>query len=108
MTKKKHMTFLEYAEEAAQFRLPSANETYVVLNLVGEVGELYSKFAKSIRDEAPLMEQEIKHELGDILWQLAALCHDCGTSIDEVAHMNISKLSKRKAKNSLQGSGDNR
>lgn len=108
MTKKKHMTFLEYAEEAAQFRLPSADHSYVILNLIGEVGELYGKFAKSIRDQVPIVDQEIKHELGDILWQLAALCHDCGTSIDEVAHMNISKLSKRKAKNSLQGSGDNR
>jgi NTP pyrophosphatase (non-canonical NTP hydrolase) len=108
MTKKKHMTFLEYAEAAAQFRLPSADSAYVSLNLIAEIGELYGKWAKSIRDGSQPSEQEIKHELGDILWMFTALCHDCGSSIAEVASMNIDKLTKRKAKNTLHGSGDNR
>lgn len=108
MKKSKNMTFLEYQAEAAKYRLPTADTTYVMLNLVAEVGELYGKWAKSIRDGSQPTEQEIKHELGDILWMLSALCHDCKTSIDEVAGMNISKLSKRSSKNTLQGSGDNR
>lgn len=106
MKKRKDMTFLEYQAQAAEFRLPSADSAYVSLNLIAEIGELYGKWAKSIRDGTQPTEQEIKHELGDILWMLTALCHDCGTSIAEVSTMNIDKLTKRKAKNTLQGSGD--
>lgn len=108
MPKTKDMTLLEYQAQAASFRLPSADSAYVSLNLIAEIGELYGKWAKSIRDGSQPPEQEIKHELGDILWMLSALCQDCGTSIAEVASMNIAKLNKRKSKNTLQGSGDNR
>lgn len=106
--KKTDLTFNEYVSQAAQYRLPTADAFYVALNLVGEVGELYSKWAKSIRDEKQPTESEIKHELGDILWMLSALCHDCGTSLGEVAAMNLFKLEKRLQKKTLQGSGDNR
>lgn len=106
MKKRKDMTFLEYQAQAAEFRLPSADSAYVSLNLIAEIGELYGKWAKSIRDGTQPTEQEIKHELGDILWMLTALCQDCGSSIAEVASMNIDKLTKRKAKNTLHGSGD--
>lgn len=102
------MTFLEYQQEAAQHRLPSADSTYVMLNLIGEIGELYGKWAKSIRDGSEPTESEIRHELGDILWMLSALCHDCGTSLAQVASMNLIKLDKRASKKTLQGSGDNR
>jgi NTP pyrophosphatase (non-canonical NTP hydrolase) len=109
-TKKKTgiLTFEEYAAEAAKFRLATADEFYVVLNLIGEVGELYSKWAKSVRDGTEPTESEIKHELGDILWMLSAMCHDMGTSLGEVASMNLIKLDKRASKKTLQGSGDNR
>lgn len=108
MKKYKDMTFLEYAQEASKFRLDTADSTYVMLNLVAEIGELYGKWAKSIRDGKEPTESEIKHELGDILWMLSALCQDCGTSLSEVAHMNLTKLDKRLNKKTLQGSGDNR
>lgn len=102
------MTFLEYTLEAAKFRLKTADTFYVALNLVAEIGEFYGKWAKSIRDGKHPTENEIKHELGDILWMLSALCQDCGTSLSEVAHMNLTKLDKRLKKNTLTGSGDNR
>ena len=51
---------------------------------------------------------EGRAELGDILWFLTALCRDLDTSIGEVATLNIQKLSKRAAKGTLQGSGDDR
>lgn len=102
------LTFNQYSAEASQYRLPTADEFYVALNLIGEIGELYSKWAKSIRDNVQPTENEIKHELGDILWMLAALCHDMGTSLNDVAWMNLVKLDKRKAKGTLKGSGDER
>lgn len=108
MNKRKDITFLEYQNDAAQFRLPTADTTYVMLNLVAEIGELYGKWAKSIRDGSQPTESEIRHELGDILWMLSALCHDCGTSLAQVATLNLTKLEKRQVKKTLQGSGDNR
>lgn len=107
-TKSSSLSFDEYCAQASEYRLRSADEFYVALNLVAEIGELYGKWAKSIRDNVQPTESEIKHELGDILWMLAALCHDMGTSLNEVAWMNLTKLDKRKEKNTLQGSGDNR
>lgn len=106
--KKRDMTFLEYQAATSVHRLASSDTSYVILNLIGEVGELYSKWAKAIRDGSKPTESEIKHELGDILWMLSALCMDCGTSIAEVAIMNAEKLDKRSKKKTLQGSGDNR
>ena len=104
----KDMTFLEYQALSTKFRLPTADSGYVMLNLIAEVGELYGKWAKTIRDGTEVPESDIKHELGDILWMLSALCQDCGTSLAEVAHMNVTKLDKRAAKKTLQGSGDHR
>jgi hypothetical protein len=98
VTKRKDMTFLEYQEQAAKFRIPTEDSSYLALNLVGDLGALYGRWADSIRNGSQPQEQEIKHYLGEILWNLTALCHDCGTSIAEVASMNIHKKTKRQAK----------
>lgn len=102
------ITFQEYEIAAMKTRLPSADYLYVVLGLVGEVGELYGKWAKDIRDHAEIEHEDAKKELGDILWFLTALCHDNGTTLSEVADMNIKKLAGRAERKTLQGSGDNR
>jgi NTP pyrophosphatase (non-canonical NTP hydrolase) len=102
------MKMSEYSQAARSTRLATADHSYVVLNLVGELGELYGKFAKAIRDGSKVEIADIKKELGDILWQLSALCDDLGTDLEEVAILNLQKLSKRKENNTLQGSGDNR
>ena len=40
-----------YQEQAMSTRLPSAGFNYALLGLVGEVGELFSLYAKGIRDD---------------------------------------------------------
>jgi NTP pyrophosphatase (non-canonical NTP hydrolase) len=47
-------------------------------------------------------------ELGDILRFVAAIADDLDMGLSEVAEKNITKLSLRKAKGTIQGSGDNR
>jgi len=97
-----------YQEEAMSFRLPSADQGYAILGLTGEVGELMGYLAKCMRDhEEPSMEHLCK-ELGDILWFVAAIADDLDMGLSEVAEKNITKLSLRKAKGTIQGSGDNR
>ena len=96
-----------YQWDAMKTRLPTADENYALFNLSGEVGELHSLIAKSIRDSKLDMEL-VKKELGDILWCLAAVVGDCGFTLEEVARANLEKLQKRQKNNTLQGNGDNR
>ena len=62
-----------YAEQAWDFALPSArNVQYLSLGLWGEVGELASLVAKSIRDETELDKTAVAKELGDVMWFTAS------------------------------------
>lgn len=107
--------------------MPSCdNISYMAFNLVGEVGEFFSKIAKAIRKEKivindnqietsilseDLTEQEkadMKAELGDILWQLSGLCSVLGWNLDDVAKENIEKLASRQRRGLIDGSGDRR
>ena len=101
-------TFHDYEWDVAKYRLATAETDYVILGLIGEIGELYGKWAKSIRDETKMDSLDVKKELGDVLWFLTMLCRDLGTSLGEVASINEAKLAKRAIKGTLQGSGDNR
>lgn len=102
------MTFEDYEIAAMKTRLPSASSEYITLGLIGEIGEFYGKWAKCLRDDKPWDEEDMKKELGDILWMLTSLCHDSGTTLSEVASLNLKKLAGRAKRKTLQGSGDNR
>jgi len=101
----------------------SRNFAYMMLNLVGEIGELSIKIAKRIRkgydniDEnniisvVPASQEdiaEIRKEAGDILWQLSGLCNVMGWSLEDVAQENLDKLADRQKRNVIVGEGDNR
>lgn len=91
------------------FRMESADSLYAIINLGGEVGELYSLIAKAIRDQPKEdYEQNVKKELGDILWHIAAIADDFKLTLEEVAKENINKLASRKERNVISGAGDNR
>ena len=122
-----------YQEKAMTTCMESSNNwSYMFLNLVGEVGEFASKVAKAIRKEKvaigwkeatqeanenelfptcslsewKAMDEELKKEAGDILWQLSGLCSVMGWSLEEVAQMNLDKLAARKAVGTIDGNGD--
>lgn len=116
------MKLNEYQKKAMTTCMESSNNfSYMFLNLVGEVGETASKVAKAIRknnagiDDNRLkvttssmvpMERELKLEIGDVLWQLAGLCSVMGWKLEDIAQMNLDKLSARKAIGTIDGSGD--
>ena len=52
--------------------------------------------------------RDMAKELGDVLWYLSVAASDLGYTLEEIAEMNIDKLRKRKAKDMIKGSGDNR
>jgi NTP pyrophosphatase (non-canonical NTP hydrolase) len=124
------MTLNQYQGRAMSTCMSScSNFSYMMLNLVGEVGEFASKVAKEIRkgnieigatampnkimpymneDEWWAKETELMMEAGDILWQLAGLCTTMGWTLEEIAQRNLDKLSSRKKRGVIDGDGDNR
>ena len=79
---------------------------------MGEAGEVSEKIKKVIRDDqghvTPEKKEEIKKELGDVLWYLSQLSKELGIKFSEVASGNLEKLASRKIRGKLQGDGDNR
>jgi NTP pyrophosphatase (non-canonical NTP hydrolase) len=80
------------------------------LGLAEEAGEVAGKISKMMRDNIQIQDQKkaIASEMGDVLWMLAALAHDCGLSLQTIAEMNAEKLKKRQQKGTLHGEGDDR
>jgi NTP pyrophosphatase (non-canonical NTP hydrolase) len=104
------MNLDQYQRSAMTFRLPTADREYALLNLLAEAGEVAGKAAKLRRDGGDIEEynRAIKKELGDVMWQVAAVAQDHGLSLSEVATHNLEKLSSRQQRNVIQGSGDTR
>ncbi|MFB6145112.1 MAG: nucleoside triphosphate pyrophosphohydrolase family protein [Candidatus Nanohaloarchaea archaeon] len=80
---------------------------YLALGLNGEAGEVAEKIKKSIRDDKELGD-DMKKELGDVLWYLARLADELGFELDDVAENNLDKLFDRKERDRIHGDGDNR
>ena len=102
------------------------NISYMLLNLVGEVGEFSSKIAKGIRKgEMTIKESDLRldfrqfteeslerlneslmAECGDIMWQLSGLCSVMGWNLEDVAEYNLKKLAERKKNGTIAGNGE--
>lgn len=87
---------------------------YPALGLSGEAGEIAEKVKKWIRDEdfangmAIGRREAILSELGDPLWYIASLADDLGFTLQDVVNENYRKLTSRKERGVLKGSGDDR
>ena len=109
------MEFKEYQkksrETAIYFKMDD-NCIYPTLGLVGEAGEIANKVKKIDRDDDGKITQEkredIKKELGDVLWYVAQLATEMNLDLNEVAELNLERLFSRKERGAIQGSGDNR
>lgn len=109
------MDFHEYqkkSRETAIYPNAGANFIYPTLGLVGEAGEVAEKIKKIIRDHGGVLKdehkEEIKKELGDVLWYVAQISTELDLSLHDVAFANLEKLLSRKDRGTLGGSGDNR
>ena len=55
-----------------------------------------------------MLYEELKKELGDILWQTAGFAYVMGWTLEEGAKGNLDKLASRKQRGVIDGEGDNR
>lgn len=85
---------------------------YPTLGLAGEAGEIAEKVKKILRDSDGEWSDDQKaavlYELGDPLWYIAAIADDLGFTLQEVVDANYDKLTGRKERGTIQGSGDER
>ena len=116
-----------YQKKAMETCMPTCeNISYMLLNLVGEVGEFSSKIAKGIRkgemvitenalcldskqftkESLERLNESLMAECGDICWQLSGLCTIMGWDLEEVAEYNLKKLAERKKNGTIAGNGD--
>ena len=101
--------------------------SYCTLGLVGESGEIAEKIKKRFRlgnvdafEPGSVVDykgtgvsfeefrEEMKKEIGDVLWYCAGLASELGFDLSDVAETNVAKLSSRKKRGVLKGKGDNR
>lgn len=121
-------TFNEYQREAVKLRMstdkiraryPDMDDDLLKIIAVsydglglGEAGEVQGKLKKIIRDGGGVITpeniEEIKKELGDVLWYVASMCDTLGITMQDVATGNINKLQSRHKRGTIEGSGDNR
>lgn len=109
------MNFQEYQEKSRKTALyPQVGENFIypTLGLAGEAGEVAEKVKKVLRDKGGVIDddtrEEIRKELGDVLWYVSQIASELKLSLDEVALGNIKKLYDRMDRGALKGNGDNR
>lgn len=108
------MDFKEYEDVAMLSTIYNGGDkiTYPALGLGNECGEVQGKIKKILRDNHGVFTeanvQGIVDECGDVLWYLAALLKDLGSSLEEAARNNLAKLTSRRERGVIGGSGDKR
>lgn len=85
---------------------------YLTLGVVGEAGEVAEKVKKILRNDDGNFSkeklEELKKEIGDVIWYLSTLSYELGFSFNDVAQTNINKLADRISRNVINSEGDNR
>jgi len=109
------MNFNEYQEfcmTTAIYPKRHKNVQYTALGLAGESGEFANKVKKVERDSGGRITHESREamaeELGDALWYIAMAADEINYSLETIVKKNVSKLTSRKERGMVGGSGDNR
>lgn len=104
------MNFNDYQDQARSFAMypKEVEQAYLTLGLAGEAGEIANKMKKVYRDGREISREDMKSELGDVLWYVAGLAGAYGLPLSEVAESNIEKLQSRADRGRIQGEGDDR
>lgn len=92
------LTPTEYQEQAARTINRSLSdfdaELHALHGMVGEIGEIHSIYQKEYQGHE-LNRNELKKELGDLIWFIAEYCTVNNWELEEIMQMNIDKLKAR-------------
>lgn len=109
------MKFDEYQKKSRKTAgYPSIGHpvVYPTLGLAGEASEVANKVKKIFRDDngnfTPERIEQIKKELGDVLWYIAQVATELELSMDDIATLNIERLYSRLERGTIKGDGDDR
>lgn len=103
-------TFIEYQKFVEGMKVYPEQHAivYPALGMIGEAGEVSEKVKKWLRGDRELDKMDLVKEVGDVLWYAASLAHDLGYTLQDVVDANVDKLTSRKDRGVLKGSGDDR
>lgn len=110
------MTLDEYQQLALKTSISHPDtlmdKTIWVMGIAGEAGEVVEKWKKIVAYKDGVItdkdKQELKKEMGDVVWYVAVLAHSLGMSFEEVMKLNVEKLKDRMERGVTKGEGDNR
>lgn len=90
-------TFIEQARrtESHNFTVPNARILHAAMGCVTEAGEMLDALKKSTFYGKPLDNVNIREEAGDLLWYLAILFDEVGTSFEVEMARVVKKLQIR-------------
>ena len=104
--------YQKQARMTATYPNVGKNPIYPTLGLCGEAGEVAEKVKKVLRDHKGNFDekscQQLKLELGDVLWYISQLSSELGFDLQDIAQENLKKLSSRAKRGKISGEGDNR
>lgn len=88
-------TYQELAERTINKNLTKDEQiNHALFGMSGEVGEILSIYQKQYQGHE-IDEEELKKEVGDLIWFVAEYCTVMGWEMDEVLYKNINKLKRR-------------
>jgi len=104
--------YQKQSKETAVYPIIGESYVYPVLGLSGEAGEVANKIKKIFRDKGAVLDEDtrnqVKKELGDVLWYLSQVATEMDLSLSEIAQLNLDRLFDRKKRGTIHGEGDNR
>lgn len=92
------MSPYEYQQLAGVTEKPLAFEERLqhgLLGITSEAGEIADTIKKFVIYSQPLDTDNLKEELGDILWYIALLANAADLQLEEIMEENIAKLQRR-------------
>jgi len=105
------MELNEYQEKASKTvvypQVGGLGYIFPALGIAGEVGEVVERMKKMVRDpntRGAITDQdreEMKGELGDVLWYISQIAREFDVSLEDIAEVNLKKIEKRLKEGSI-------
>lgn len=108
------MNNIEYQKFVKDNASPKYDKQLSIIGLVGEVGELadvvkkeaiYEDMSKFEEKYGMSVNEKIKDEAGDVLWQFVNILNQYNIPLNEIIDYNVDKLIKRHGRGTSKNGG---